>query len=195
DFQRGIIKAKLSDDYSKLPQILMPSCMVAEMLYDNPLNLWPLNDASNALQASNWSGRSTAILVPVAGKYGGGLSGNTPSTGFGNSLNSNGWTAGLNGTTDTVWGNYASLVSSSYVKGTALVDGSDDNLPWTSTGATYEFWAGLNPSAGGGLGTFGATLMALGDDKGANGGGNFLTLAMLSLPAGTSNPAFICFAG
>jgi hypothetical protein len=73
DFQRGIVQAALSDDFAKLPQILLATCFIQEMLYDNPLNLWPLNDQQGAPYASNWSGRSGAQLVPqaVGGSTGG----------------------------------------------------------------------------------------------------------------------------
>jgi hypothetical protein len=186
DFQRGIVKLKISDDYSKLPQILLPSCMISELLYDDPLDLWPLNDSSGAKFASNWSGRSTATLVPVAAKYGGGGSydgaGSAPSitTGFGNSIAST-YPGGLNGTTDSVWGNATTIVSSKVnaVHGTALAARDYAGVPLKKTGGTYEVWALLaNESVNW---STGATLISIGDDKGSNGGGNFLTL---TIPAG-----------
>lgn len=176
DFQRGIIKAALSDDYSKLPQVLLPSCMISEVLYDQPLHFWPLNDAQGAAQASNWSGRSTVSLVPVNSKYGAGTAGNTPATGFGNSVAVNGdlgFPYNLNGTTDTAYGNYASVVSTKFLSGTSLVDRDDMSLPLTSTGATYECW-GLfwvsTPST--------VTLFTLSDEKGPSGGGLFFEVTI-----------------
>ena len=80
DFQRGMVKAAVSDDFSKLPQILLPTCFIQEMLYDEPLDLWPLNDQQGAPYASNWSGRSTANLTPTVAKSGAGptAGGTTP---------------------------------------------------------------------------------------------------------------------
>lgn len=174
DFQRGLIKATLSDDYSKLPQVLLPSCMISEMLYDQPLNLWPLNDAQNALQASNWSGRSTVVLVPANGRFGGGSTANTPTTGFGNQAAVNGtatYPYALNGTTDSVYGNYAVASHVNYLAGTSLVDRNDSTLPLTATGATYECWAMVEVTT-----PATAVLLTLTDEKGINGGGLFFNL-------------------
>jgi hypothetical protein len=194
DFQRSIVKVSLSDDYSKLPQILLPSCMISEVLYDQPLHLWPLNDAQNAIHASNWSGRSTSVLVPVKGKYGGGVSGNTPSTGFGNTQAGN-YPAGLEGSSDTCWGNYTGntgkLEFGSWVKGTALVNRHDPSLPLTTTGATYEFWA-LIENIEANLEN-GAVLVVLTDDKGTYGGGDFLRLVALNI-GDTKSPQTILLA-
>ena len=188
DFQRSIVKVALSDDFSKLPQVLLPSCMISELLYDNPIHLWPLNDPQGSAQASNWSGRSASILVPVNGKYGPGVEGNTPNSGFGNTA-AGSFPAFLEGTQDTCWGNYTGTVNFSYpvpghpgsftavtgyVQGTALMDRDDSTLPLTSTGALYECWALIendtnNLSSG-------APLILLTDEKGANGGGAFFRL-------------------
>lgn len=173
EFQYGIVKVALSDDYSKLPQILLPSCMISELLYDIPLHVWPLNEPQGTGQASNWSGRSTAILAPVNSKYGGGATSGTPVTGFGNSLSGN-YPAALEGTSDTVWGNAGAAVSGTYVKGTALSSRGNTPLPLLG-GATYEFWAQiLNDAAN--LSSK-AVLMVLCDDKGTGGGGCILRLA------------------
>jgi hypothetical protein len=189
DFQRGILKLSLTDDYAKLPQILLPSCMISELLYDDPLDLWPLNDAAGAKFASNWSGRSTETLVPVNAKYGPGIQNNQPNTGFGNNTSNATlpvYPAVLMGTTDTVWGNYTNLASGTLtngkanpVHGTALAARDYAGLPLKGTGGTYEVWAlpvntAINWATG-------ATLISIGDDKGSNGGGNFLTL---TIPAG-----------
>lgn len=82
DFQRSIIKASVSDDYSRLSQILLPGCMISEMLFDGPVSLWPLNDQQGAASASNWSSRTPAVLVPTAASQGGGstIGGSTPAT-------------------------------------------------------------------------------------------------------------------
>jgi hypothetical protein len=66
EFQRGLIKAAVSDDFSKLPQALLPTCLIQAMLYDQPVSLWPLNEQQGALAAGNWSGRSNNTLVPTA---------------------------------------------------------------------------------------------------------------------------------
>jgi hypothetical protein len=73
DFQRGLVQATVSDEWSKLPNILLAPCMVQEMLYDEPLDLWPLNDQQGAPYAGNWSGISGAELVPTVAQGGGGV--------------------------------------------------------------------------------------------------------------------------
>jgi hypothetical protein len=192
DFQRGLVKVALSDDYCRLPQILLGSAMVEELLYDIPLNLWPMNEQSGSPIASNWSGRSTAMLVPTAGKLGGGLS-SPPSgvtngfpypsnSGFG-AQNGNGaglypvWPSGLQGTQDSVFGNIGGTPGGHYYAGTALVDAGDKKLPWTTTGATYEVWACIaNVTASR---TSGAVVMTLADDAGSNGGGIHFRLRLV----------------
>lgn len=79
DYQRGMVKAAVSDDFSKLPQILLPTCMIQEMLYDKPLDLWPLNEQQGAVQASNWSSRSNAALTPTPAQFTLGRGGTVPS--------------------------------------------------------------------------------------------------------------------
>ena len=178
EFERSIVKAAISDDYSKLPQILLPSAMICEQLYDQPLHLWPLNDGSTAGQASNWSGRSTSILVPVKGKFGGGSTSGTPNTGFGNTGAGN-FPSGVAGTTDTCWGNSqitGTAEGTTFYSGTALVNRNDPTLPLTATGATYEVWARINFTANNELS--GATIMTLSDEKGVNGSGEFFSLAV-----------------
>lgn len=182
EFERSIIEVALSDDYSKLPQILLPSCMVSELLYDQPVSLWPMNDVQGANQASNWSGRSTNILVPINGKYGGGSTGSTPSTGFGNSLPQN-FPTGLEGTSDTAWGDNPQTFTvggKTAYKGTALVDRDDTSLPLTATGATYECWALIESTWGS------ATLMTLRDEKGGSGGGMFFNLVVISFSSSSN---------
>jgi hypothetical protein len=66
DFQRGMVEVACSDDWSNLPQTLLAQSMIQEMLYDQPLHLWPLNEQQGALGASNWSGRSAQSLTPIA---------------------------------------------------------------------------------------------------------------------------------
>lgn len=178
DFQYEIVKTAVSDDYSKLPQILLPSCMIAELVYDNPLHLWPLNEPTGATMASNWSGRSTAILVPVNSKYGGGVTNQTPVTGFGSSSSANStavnpsYPAALEGSTDTVWADCGAQIGGGiYVKGTALSCRGSTALPLTGTGAVYEVWTQIwnntnNLSSG-------AVIMVLSDDKGTGAGGCF----------------------
>ena len=75
DFQRGMVKVLASDDWSKLAQALLSQAMIQEMLYDEPLDLWPLNEQQGASTASNWSGRSVVSLTPVKGSFGGGAAG------------------------------------------------------------------------------------------------------------------------
>lgn len=178
DFERGIVKLALTDGYSKLPQVLLPSCMIAELVYDTPLHLWPLNEPQGATMASNWSGRSTAILVPVNSKYGGGVTNQTPVTGFGSSSSAvstavnPSYPAALEGSTDTVWADCGAQIGGGvYVKGTCLSCRGSTAFPLTSTGAVYEVWAQIwnntnNLSSG-------AVIMALSDDKGTGAGGCF----------------------
>lgn len=73
DFQRGIVEVAATDDFSKLAQALLATCMIQEMLYDKPLHLWPLNEQQGASAAGNWSSRSAATLVPVKASKGGGI--------------------------------------------------------------------------------------------------------------------------
>lgn len=175
DFQRGQVKIGLSDDFTKLPQVLLQSAMVADCLYDNPTHLWPLNE-SQANFASNWSGRSTATLIVVNGAYGGGRTDGDPVTGFGANC-------GLQGTQDTCWGEWASIQPAGSVNmvGSCLVDRGDNGLPWVSgnSGCTYEVWAKIlnnnNTVAGG------ATIFALMDDKGALAGGMYLKLTAVNV--------------
>lgn len=72
DFQRGQIQVTCTDDFSKLTQTYLATCMTQEMLYDKPVSLWPLNEQKGALAAGNWSSRSVSTLTPVAAKSGGG---------------------------------------------------------------------------------------------------------------------------
>ncbi len=177
DFNRGITEITLSDDFSKLPQVLLPSAMISELLYDEPLDLWPMNDATGSAMASNWSGISDAVLLPTASKYGGGAAGNTPVTGFGNQNGNGLYPTGLEGTTDTGWGNYSNTAPY-VINGTCLVDRDDPNLPIHATGATYEVWALLANDAGNAVS--GATIMAVMDDKGTNGGGDYFKLVVFN---------------
>jgi hypothetical protein len=75
DFQRGMVEVASTDDYSKLATTLLPGCMIQEMLYDQPLSLWPLNEQQGSVLASNWSGRSAATLSPVPVTLPGGTAG------------------------------------------------------------------------------------------------------------------------
>lgn len=196
DFQRGFVKAALSDEFAKLPQILIPGCMIMEALFDKPVSLWALNEQQGAVAASNWSGRSAQTLVQVQGVQGAGQAatvqtvnffgqlipvGNTTTTGGKNAKTtttataftsgfgqspSGAYPAGLDGTQDTVWGN-----ASTAGAGTALQDQNDSTLPLTSTGAYYGVWAQiLNMQANI---TSGATLMVLDNSSTGN---NFLWL-------------------
>jgi hypothetical protein len=177
DFNRGVTEVALSDDFSKLPQVLLPSAMISEVLYDRPLNLWPLNDAPGSAMASNWSGISDAVLLPTASKYGQGTPGETPSTGFGNQNGNGLYPTGLEGTTDTTWGNYSNTAPY-VINGTCLVDRDDPNLPIHTTGATYEVWALLANDDGNAFS--GATIMCVMDDKGTNGGGDYFKLVIFN---------------
>lgn len=144
EFERSVVKIDLTDDFSKLPQVLLSSAMTAEQLYDDPLHLWPLNDQQNAPFASNWSGRGLSTLVPVNSKWGAGsqnASSPPGTTGFGNTNGNGVWPSGLSGSTDTVWGNNSGIGTAEPF-GTALVDRNDHTLPTHNTGgATYEVWA------------------------------------------------------
>lgn len=173
DFQRGQVKIELSDDFTKLPQVLLQSAMIADCMYDNPTHLWPLNESTSTF-ASNWSGRSTATLTVTNGSYGAGSTDYTPTTGFGG-------TCGLLGTQDTCWGEYATLSSSTgpNVYGTCLVDRADSGLPWASTGCTYEVWAKVQNTNNTLL--TGATIFAVMDDKGALAGGMYLKLTAVNV--------------
>lgn len=71
DFQRGMVEVRSTDDFSKLAITLLHPCMIQEMLYDHPLDLWPLNEQQGSVIASNWSGRSAATLSPVPVNQGG----------------------------------------------------------------------------------------------------------------------------
>jgi hypothetical protein len=174
DFERSIVKLAVTDDYSKLPQVLLPSCQTSEILYDNPLHVWPLNEPQGSGQASNWSGRSTSILVPVNCKYGGGASGNTPTTGFGNQANQS-YPLGLEGSSDTVWGNYGATVGSVYLKGTALSCRGHTPLPLnTGSGSTYEVWANIQNNA---ASLSSRAVMTLTDDKGTGASGRFFSIS------------------
>jgi hypothetical protein len=70
DFQRTVTAMAATDDFSKMAQTLLPTTMIQEMLYDKPVNLWPLNEQQGSTVASNWSGRSGATLVPTATQSG-----------------------------------------------------------------------------------------------------------------------------
>lgn len=172
DFQRSVIKLTLADDFSKLPQVLLPSCMVAEYLYDDPVNLWPLNDAAGAKFASNWSGRGDSTLIPAPFKFGPG----TQFTGFGNQNGNGAYPNGIAGTTDTNWGNNSG-VGVPYAIGTCLLDRNDNSLPTAATGgATYEIWAQIyNYAANLDLG---ATLIAAADEHGRHVADHFKLIAI-----------------
>lgn len=201
DFQRGVVKVNVSDDYCKLPQILLGSCMIEEVLFDKPLDLWPLNEQQGSPMANNWSGRSTAFLVPVNGRLGGGLA-SAPSTGTANisgfpypgstgfgQQNGDGkllyptWPSGLQGTQDTVWGNIGGTPGGKYFAGTGLINKNDRSLPWRTTGATYEVWACVANVAA--TRASQAVIMMLSDDKGTNGSGVHFRLRLI----GGSTPA------
>lgn len=173
DFERGIVNMALTDSWSKLPQILLPSGTISELLYDRPLNLWPLNDQSGAAQASNWSGVSEVVLVPTNAKQGGGLYDDTPTTGFGNGFFGTAPPFSLGGTTDTTWGVYT---TGAWYQGCVLVDRDDPTLPLTGTGATYEFMLQLMNITENY--TTGAVPIVLSTEKGSLSGGDFFRMIL-----------------
>lgn len=185
DFQRGQVKIDLSDDFTKLPQVLLQSAMIADCLYDKPSHLWPLNE-SQATFASNWSGVTSSTLVQVNAPSGGGSTQNTPSTGFGA-------TNTLAGTQDSCWGEYATISTSAgtWVHGTCLADRADYNIPWSGS-TTVEVWAQIQNNST--TVQTGATIFSLLSDKGALAGGMFLKLVAVNINT-TGNPQTVLSCG
>jgi len=125
DFQRGMVEVASSDDFSKLPQILLATCFIQEMLYDEPLDLWPLNDQQGAPYASNWSGRSGAQLVPTVAQAGTPAGGTAPPAVL---------TVTLFGKTFPVSSSFLTTASSGSASTTGTSTASTSNTPATGFG-------------------------------------------------------------
>jgi len=151
DFQRGLVKATVSDDWSKLPNILLAPCMIQEMLYDQPLAIWPLNDQQGAPYASNWSGISAAELIPTVAQGGGGA---TPAKEL---------TVSLFGQTFSVASSFLTA-STGTTTSTGSTTGSTSNTPTTGFGNTQS---GTYPG-----GLAGTTDSVWGNTSAAVGGGS-----------------------
>lgn len=99
----GEVQATGSDALGALSQMLLPSCLAAEILLDNPVGYWPLTEPTGAVQGANDAATSAGPMVIANTGAGGSVAfGVTTLTGLVGAGASNGLTGPVQGNTTGV---------------------------------------------------------------------------------------------
>lgn len=162
DVWQGFTDATITDQWASLTEN-MQSILAAELLEDNPADVWPCTDLATSLTAANIAPSNSNPLFVTQSKYG--ASGATQSFGQnGDALPGALGTLLINpqfrvNSQSGMWGQ--TLPSASFTANNGFSLGASGVFPPVSAGVTVEFWFQVQPPLQTGIGSMLMTLSAV----------------------------------